>query len=140
MRSGTVMAIGFGCDYAQASQDLVALAGADGALLALERLNWNSQGMRFTTSLAMTPDRSHLALTRQIVTDTPERLRESWTDYLQRTPQGLPDHPARPIAEATFQMMLARQRQTIAALLPPDTHNIRSELLAALRTTPFAAV
>ncbi len=137
LRAGNVAAVGFACDGAQSLQDVVALVGEDGGLLALERLTWRAAGIGLATRLAMLPDREHLSLTRETIATNPPRRLESWTDYLRLTSAGLVDAPARPVSDGTMQQALATQRAAVAAMAKCCLHSVPPEMLAALRSAPF---
>ena len=140
-RAGAVVAVRFACDSPHATQDLLALIGPDGALLALERLSWQRGRSSFITRFAMLPDREHLALERVAMLPgggpgRPSR-HESWTDYLRRDPHGLTDAPVRPVLAGTMQAALSAERARLAAFTSRGSPNIPAPMLAALCSSPF---
>ncbi len=140
-RAGAVVAVRFACDTPQATQDLLALIGADGALLALERLSWQHGRASFVTRFAMLPDREHLSLERVAMfpgggPGRPSR-HESWTDYLRRDASGMSDAPVRPALAGTMQAALSAERTRLAAFTSRGAPNIPAPMLAALCSAPF---
>ncbi len=137
LRAGEVCAVAFACDGPQTQQDLLAFVGADGTLLALERLSWRGQGGAFSSRAAMLPDRAHLTLTRHFIASGKPPLGEAWTDYLRLEAGMLRDAPVRPVMAGTLQQALSDERRTIAGILKPGLHAVTQPLLTALRAPAF---
>lgn len=137
LKAMEVAAVGFAADAADVVQDLLALVGPDGRLLALERLHWKATGGdELTTRFAMLPDRQHITLERSAALHRTAWVRESWTDYLAPAMGGLVDTPPRPVLAGTWQAGMSRQRQTVAADLKP-VRALTAAGLAGFAVSPF---
>lgn len=120
LRAMQVAAMSFAFDTPEASQDLLALVGPDGCLLALERLRWTTaRGDVFETHFAMLPDRMHLTLERTIAIHAKAWAREAWTDYLAVVEATLVDRPPRPVLAGTWQARMSGERRFVAEQLRP---------------------
>jgi hypothetical protein len=133
LRAMEVAAVSFAFDTPEASQDLLALVGPDGRLLALERLHWKTaRGDALETHLAMLPDRVHLTLERNFAIHDGGWRRESWTDYLALVERRLVDRPPREVLAGTWQARMSRERAVVAATLRPTRSITRADCAAFL--------
>ena len=115
-----IAAVAFAADTGSCAQDLLALVGPNGRLLALERLHWKAPGGdELTTRVAMLPDRVHITLERGAALHRSAWMRESWTDYLKPVAGKLEDAPPRPVLAGTLQAGVSQQRQVVAYDLRP---------------------
>lgn len=123
LRAMEITAVSFAFDTADARQDLLALVGADGRLLALERLRWKTaRGDALESHFAMLPDRVHLTFERSIAIHGSRWRREAWTEYLALAEGRLVDRPPRVVQAGTWQALMARERGLVAdGLLPTHT-------------------
>jgi hypothetical protein len=138
LKSMDITAIGFAADTASATQDILALVGPNGFLLALERLHWKQiNGDELTTRFAMLPDHVHLTLERSAAQHRGTWQREGWTDYLRIEDGHLTDAPPRPVMPGTRQAKLAAERAAIAAVLQP-AKSITLAARSLFAETPFA--
>ena len=134
LRGEEVVAVAFAADPPGGIQDLLALVGSDGGLLALERLAWQAgPGGTLSTRIAMLPDRSHISLERSAARHDDNWRREAWTDYLRLTDGTLVDAPARPVLPGSWQFGLSRQRAEMAGRIAPASRTIAAEWVAAMQ-------
>ena len=138
LKAMEVSAVGFAADAGNCVQDLLALVGPDGRLLALERLHWKAAGGdELTTRFAMLPDRVHITLERSAALHRTGWVRESWTDFLKPVAGGLADAPPRAVLAGTLQAGVSRQRLAVAADLKP-LRALTPAGCASFGGTPFA--
>lgn len=131
--------MGLAADGRGYAQDLLALVGPDGMLLALERLHWKADGGdELTTRFAMLPDRIHITLERSATLHRSGWVRESWTDYLKPVGTGLQDSPPRPVMAGSLQAQVSRQRQDIATRFKPSRALTQADF-AGFEESPFAS-
>jgi hypothetical protein len=132
-------AVGFAADGRGYRQDLLALVGPDGMLLALERLHWKAEcGDELTTRFAMLPDKVHITLERSAALHRSGWVRESWTDYLKLVGLALGDSPPRPVLAGSLQAEVSRQRRDKAAIFTPSRTLTKADC-AVFEEPPFAA-
>lgn len=138
LRAMEVVALGFGADLPGCTQDHMALVGADGVLLALERMMWrDQQGASLNTRLAMLPDRIHITLQRDAGRKDVQWRRESWTDYLRLEGGMMRNVPPRPVLAGTWQAFNTEQRAATAAAIGARCRVLTPAMLAALPGSPF---
>ncbi len=139
MREMDVAAVSFAADPAGEVQDVLALIGTGGQLLALERLTWrHGKRAELITRMAMLPDRAHISLQRDAARHEGVWRRESWTDYLRLSNAALINAPARPVLAGSWQAALSGERTGCAATLKPGQCGILPVNLALLmRTLPW---
>lgn len=139
-----VAALGFAADTAEATQDMLALVGPQGTLLALEPLRVEGhEGATCSARVAMLPDRRHVVFERTAAwrdsgSHDMTLRRESWTDYLRWDEGGLHDAPPRPVLSGTRQAALSAWRATLRAMIPGACREVTPDLLAAIRTGSLA--
>jgi hypothetical protein len=134
LRAMEVAAVSFAFDVAEASQELLALVGPDGRLLALERLRWKTaRGDALETHFAMLPDRVHLTLERSVAIHDGGWRREAWTDYLALAGARLVNRPPREVLAGTWQARMSRERGVVADTLRPMRAITRADCAAFWR-------
>jgi len=120
-----LLALAFGADIAgESSQDLVALAGWDGAqvrILALETLAWRrDDGAAFTMRVMATPDRDHLSLNcfASMARPVTRPFHRVWADLLQwRDGAPLADALPRPPLAGSWQEAMGGLRRQVTSFL-----------------------
>lgn len=124
---------------ADATLDLVALIGWDGAMLrilGLEVLGWRRpDGAMLSSRFAGVGDRTRLRITRVAATPRPGLPHhwESWTDLLAwRDGAPLADAPVRPPLPGTAQARLAAFRRRTIAFLEPPVQVLTPDMITAL--------
>ena len=139
LRAMDLSAVGLAADGRGYAQDLLALVGPDGMLLALERLHWKADGGdELITRFAMLPDRVHITLERSAARHRSGWVRESWTDYLKPVGLSLRDAPPRPVLAGSLQAEMSRQRQDMATNFKPSRVMTKADF-AAFEEPPFAS-
>lgn len=142
LREMDVAAVSFAADRADSSQDMLAMVGPDGALLALEPYGCANASRSMSTRVAMLADRRHITFERNAACHgVPYRpdfwRREAWTDYLRLSDARLDDTPPREVLPDTWQCGLSAARAELREMTPAHCRTITPELLRASRALAF---